>query len=161
MGTGRRGQLVAYLLAIGVNLAVLPNWFSPGRFSLTSRLLFVGLSVLVVAFCAWRISQILGVNPFTRLKHPTYRPYQEPADDDPAVEPRDRSLPRRWGQAHHFREYDPYEEAPQLPDPARSPETQQLGLGTTPEAQEPGRTSPDSPRTEGSPRDDRGEKPKP
>ena len=81
MRTGRRGELITYLFLIALNLLVLPNWFSPGRFGLPMRLLFIGLSALVIAYCAWKVSGILGVSPFTKRKRPSYAPY-EPDDPD-------------------------------------------------------------------------------
>ncbi|QQS01392.1 MAG: hypothetical protein IPK37_02670 [Austwickia sp.] len=117
--TGRRGELFAYLAIIAVNLLVLPNWFSPGRFALAARLGFIALSVLVIAFCAWRITGILGVSPFTKRKHPQYAPYGVDDEDDGAEDAgpfaaarRRRQEARSWGQSEDFEEYDPYDDAP-------------------------------------------------
>jgi len=82
MGTGRRGELFAYSAIIAVNLLVLPNWFSPGRFAFGMRLAFIAASAAVIAFCAWRISGILGVNPFSKVKHPRFAPYEPDPEDD-------------------------------------------------------------------------------
>ena len=115
METGRRGELIAYLVLIALNLLVLPSWFSPGRFAFGARLALIVLSTAIIAFCSWKVSQILGVSPFTKRKHPTYAPYDAFDDDDDRGEG-SRGTPRDWGQAGRFREYDPYDEAPDLPD---------------------------------------------
>lgn len=135
METGRRGELVAYLAIIAVNLLVLPRWFSPGQFAFGTRVVLVALSAGVIAFCAWKVSGILGVSPFTNRKHPRYAPYEvsneqaefgesgERSDDSPhARARRRRAEARRFGQAEEFREYDPYDEAPGEPDPPTEPD---------------------------------------
>lgn len=83
MRTGRRGELFGYLAILALNLLVLPNWFSPGRFGFGTRLGFIGVSAAIIAFCAWRITGILGVSPFSKVKRPTFAPYRPaPGEDD-------------------------------------------------------------------------------
>ena len=175
METGRRGELFAYLAIIAVNLLVLPNWFSPGRFELPMRLFFIAASVAVIAFCAWRVSGILGVSPFTKRKHPQFAPYapdeDEDEDEDAAVRgvddadrgagdgsgvsqraadregaTRRRRGARSFGQAEAFREYDPYDEAPDAPE-VRDASDDQLRL----DAEQPPPTAEQPPPTAGQP----------
>ncbi len=142
MDTGRRTQLLTYLLLIAINLMVVPNWFSPGRIGFGPRVALIALNVAVIAFCAWKISQIFGVSPFTRRKHPTYEPY-EPGDEDDdederggrrgalrPVEPR-AEPERHWGQSGSFQEFDPYDEAadPEGGEPTRGRARRRRTLG--------------------------------
>ncbi|MBW3084744.1 hypothetical protein KEM60_00933 [Austwickia sp. TVS 96-490-7B] len=85
MDTGQRRQVLIYLVMIGLNLLVLPRWFSPGRFGLGTRLVFIGVQALLIALCAWQISRVMGVNPFSKLKHPVYIPYQGSDDEEPEI----------------------------------------------------------------------------
>ncbi|WP_240322715.1 nuclear transport factor 2 family protein [Austwickia chelonae] len=119
---GRRPQVLINLTVIGVNLLVLPNWFSPGRFPLQARLAFVAVHVVLIALCSWWLSQALGVNPFTRRRHPVYTPYA--LDPEAGDLPTDRSGKEssgkrnsrdNWGRSGDFREFDPHEEEPDPP----------------------------------------------
>lgn len=67
-----RSTVAIYVVVIVINLLVLPTWFAPGRFPLTSRVAFIALSVLLVVFCAWKLSALLGGNPLRRRgPHPS------------------------------------------------------------------------------------------
>ncbi len=67
-----RSTVAIYVVVIVINLLVLPTWFAPGRFPLTSRVAFITLSVLLVVFCAWKLSALLGGNPLRRRgPHPS------------------------------------------------------------------------------------------
>ncbi|MCB1255362.1 MAG: hypothetical protein M9891_17635 [Austwickia sp.] len=168
MGTGRRGELFAYSAIIAVNLLVLPNWFSPGRFAFGMRLAFIAASAAVIAFCAWRISGILGVNPFSKVKHPRFAPYEPALDDDEDDRPdresfgddqspfgrarrRRQEEARSWGRSEDFREYDPYDEAPEPPDTSRDAADPRLArperpAGPDPDAPQGTSAPPDPPR---------------
>ncbi|GAB76864.1 Ketosteroid isomerase-related protein [Austwickia chelonae] len=116
MSLGRRPQVLINLAVIGMNLLVLPNWFSPGRFPLQARLAFVAVHVVVIALCSWWLSRALGVNPFTRLRRPVYTPYAlEPDEEGPSSASSSGGRPgkgsgQRWGRSGEFREFDPHEE---------------------------------------------------
>ena len=93
----------------------------------------------MIAFCAWRISGILGVNPFSKVKHPRFAPYEPDPEDDEDDRPdresfgddqspfgrarrRRQEQARSWGRSEDFREYDPYDEALSLIHIYRTPQ---------------------------------------
>lgn len=68
----QRAAVVIYFVVIAANLMVLPTWFAPGRFLVSSRVAFIALNVLLIVFCAWKVSQLLGANPLRRRgPHPS------------------------------------------------------------------------------------------
>lgn len=96
-GENARSQRVAvaiYFAVIAVNMMVLPTWFTPGRFPLSSRAAFVALNVLLMVFCAWKVSQILGANPLRRRgPHPSVQLREGYGDDLYESDPDTDELP--------------------------------------------------------------------
>ena len=91
----QRAAVFIYFGVIAANMMVLPTWFAPGRFPVSSRVAFIALNVLLIVFCAWKVSQLLGANPLRRRgSHPSAQLRDSYGDDLYASDPDTDELPR-------------------------------------------------------------------
>ncbi len=91
----QRTAVFIYFGVIAANMMVLPTWFAPGRFPVSSRVAFIALNVLLIVFCAWKVSQLLGANPLRRRgSHPSAQLRDGYGDDLYASDPDTDELPR-------------------------------------------------------------------
>ena len=91
----QRAAVFIYFGVIAANMMVLPTWFAPGRFPVSSRVAFIALNVLLIVFCAWKVSQLLGANPLRRRgSHPSAQLRDGYGDDLYASDPDTDELPR-------------------------------------------------------------------